>query len=168
MTISSYLGDTAPPALWDLERYRLQTTLDGHVGRVFMARFVRDEHEILTTGVDGTVMSSDSASGQQRAAYRGGSRYLADAVLTPDGAMVVAGGGDGLLRFWDACSTKLLWTLPAHKVGLVEIHFDGSDIVTRGFGATYHGGPYRTPEDRGAFRCGGEVAGANSAKLSYP
>ena len=147
VTISSYLADTAPPALWDLERYRLQTTLAGHVGRVFTARFVRDEHEILTTGVDGTVMSWDSASGQQRAAYRGGSRYLADAVLTPDGAMVVAGGGDGLLRFWEAESMKLLWTLPAHKVGLVAIHFDGSDIVTRGFGGDVS--RWTVPEPRG-------------------
>jgi WD40 repeat protein len=147
VTISSYLGDTAPPALWDLERYRLQTTLADHVGRVFTARFVRDEHEILTTGINGTVMSWDSASGQQRAAYRGGSRYLADAVLTPDGAMVVAGGGDGLLRFWEARSTKLLWTLPAHKVGLVGIHFDGSDIVTRGFGGDVS--RWTIPEPRG-------------------
>lgn len=139
--------DTAPPALWDLERYRLQTTLAGHVGRVFTARFVRDEHEILTTGVDGTVMSWDSASGQQRAAYRGGSRCLADAVLTPDGAMVVAGGGDGFLRFWEAESMKLLWTLPAHNVGLVGIHFDGSDIVTRGFGGDVS--RWTIPEPRG-------------------
>ena len=81
-----------------------------------------------------TVMSWDSASGQLRAAYRGGSRYLADAVLTPDGARVVAGGGDGLLRFWEAHSTKLLWTLPAHKFPLIALHFEGADIVTRGFG----------------------------------
>jgi WD40 repeat protein len=79
-------------------------------------------------------MSWDAVSGRLRAAYHGGSRYLADAVVTPDGAMVVSGGGDGLLRFWEARSTKLLWTLPAHKVGVVGIHFDGSDIVTRGFG----------------------------------
>src|SRR5262249_55076929 len=148
VTIPSYLGDTAPPVLWDLARYRLQATLAGHIGRVFTARFVRDEHEILTTGVDGTVMSWDSASGQLRAAYRGGSRYLADAVLTPDGAMVVAGGGDGLLRFWEAHSTKLLWTLPAHRVGLVGIHFDGSDIVTRGFGGDVS--RWTIPEPRGS------------------
>jgi WD40 repeat protein len=134
VTIPSYLGETAPPALWDLDRYRLHTILSGHVGRVFTARFVRNEHEILTTGGDGTVMSWDAVSGRLRAAYHGGSRYLADAVVTPDGAMVVSGGGDGLLRFWEARSTKLLWTLPAHKVGVVGIHFDGSDIVTRGFG----------------------------------
>ena len=134
VTVPSYLGETASPALWDLERYRLRATLEGHGGRVFTARFVRDEHEILTTGIDGTVMAWDAASGQLRAAYRSGSRYLADATLTPDGAMVVAGGGDGLLRFWEARSTKLLWTLPAHKVGVVGIRFDGGDIVTRGFG----------------------------------
>jgi WD40 repeat protein/serine/threonine protein kinase len=147
VTIPSYLGETAPPALWDLTRYRLQTTLAGHVGRVFTARFVGDEHELLTTGVDGAVMSWDAASGQPRAAYRGGSRYLADAVITPDGTMIVSGGGDGLLRFWETGSTKLLWTLPAHKVGVVGIHFDGSDIVTRGFGGDVS--RWTLPEPRG-------------------
>jgi WD40 repeat protein len=147
VTIPSYLGETAPPALWDLKRYRLQTTLGGHIGRVFTARFVGNEHEILTTGVDGTVMSWDAASGQPRAAYRGGSRYLADAVVTPDGTMIVSGGGDGLLRFWETRSTKLLWTLPAHKVGVVGIHFDGSDIVTRGFGGDVS--RWALPEPRG-------------------
>jgi hypothetical protein len=29
--------------------------------------------------------------------------------------MVVGGGGDGLLRFWDAATGRPLWTLAAHK-----------------------------------------------------
>jgi WD40 repeat protein len=52
----------------------------------------------------------------------------------PTGSVVVAGGGDGLLRFWDASSGKLLWTLPAHKSHVIGIHFEGDDLVTRGFG----------------------------------
>jgi WD40 repeat protein len=47
--------------------------------------------------------------------------------------MVVAGDGDGLLRFWDVPSGRLLWTVLAHKSHVVGIHFEGADLVTRGF-----------------------------------
>jgi len=59
--------------------------------------------------------------------------FLADATLAPDGSMVVAGGSDGLLRFWDASSGRLLWTLQAHRSYVVGVHYEGSDIVTRAF-----------------------------------
>ena len=47
--------------------------------------------------------------------------------------MVVAGDADGLLRFWDTSNGRPLWTLPAHRSHLVGVHFEGNDIVTRGF-----------------------------------
>jgi hypothetical protein len=47
--------------------------------------------------------------------------------------MVVAGGGDGLLRFWDAATARPLWALPAHKSPLIGLHFEGAAIVARGF-----------------------------------
>src|SRR5262249_5710706 len=75
VTVPSYLGETAPSLLWDLERYRLVAELSGHVGRVFSARFVREDREILTTGGDGTACSWDATSGRLRKTYRGGSRY---------------------------------------------------------------------------------------------
>jgi hypothetical protein len=48
--------------------------------------------------------------------------------------MIVAGGGDGLLWFWEAASARPLWTLPAHNPYVVGIHYDGDDVITRGFG----------------------------------
>jgi hypothetical protein len=48
--------------------------------------------------------------------------------------MVLAGGGDGLLRFWGTDSGRPVWTLLAHKSHVIGIHFEGDDIVTRGFG----------------------------------
>jgi hypothetical protein len=47
--------------------------------------------------------------------------------------MVIAGDGDGLLRFWDASSGLPLWVMPAHRSYVVGIRVDGDDIVTRGF-----------------------------------
>jgi hypothetical protein len=47
--------------------------------------------------------------------------------------LVIAGGADGLLWFWDAATGRLLWTLQAHKSQLIGVHVEGRDIVTRGF-----------------------------------
>jgi hypothetical protein len=59
--------------------------------------------------------------------------------------MVVAGGGDGLLQFWDTATARPLWTLPAHKSPLIGLHFEGTAIVTRGFPATFHDGHCHHP-----------------------
>jgi len=132
VTIPISTGDAAPPLLLDVERYRVVTQLEGHVGRVFAARWVAG-NQILTAGADGTARLWDGSTGQLRQSYQGGSRSLTDATLAPDG-LVIAGGIDGLLRFWDAASERLLWALPAHKAQLIGVHIEGRDIVTRGLG----------------------------------
>jgi WD40 repeat protein len=129
----SIRSQQAPPALWDLDEHRLIAQLDGHVGRVFTARFVSAGHEILTAGADGTARLWSAATGRPRQAFHGDSHFLADATIAPDGSVVVAGGSDGSLRFWDVSNGRLLWTLPAHKSYVVGVHYEGSDIVTRGF-----------------------------------
>jgi hypothetical protein len=48
--------------------------------------------------------------------------------------MVVGGGGDGMLRFWDAATGQSLWIMPAHKLHVAGVHFESGSIVTRGFG----------------------------------
>jgi serine/threonine protein kinase/WD40 repeat protein len=131
VTIPSYPSTGASPLLVDVERYRIVAPLEGHVGRVFSARWVAG-HQLLTAGGDGTVRRWDGSTGALRQVYRGGSRFLVDAAVTVDG-FVMAGGADGLLRFWDQASGRPLWTLPAHKSMLIGIHMEGDDIVTRGF-----------------------------------
>lgn len=131
VTVPLHLGAASLPVLLDLERYRVVATLAGHVGSVYSARWIAGER-ILTAGGDGTVRLWDGTTGQLRQVYRGGSRFLADAGLAPDG-FIAAGGADGLLRFWDPVSAHLLWSLQVDKAPLVEIHVDGRDIVTRGY-----------------------------------
>ncbi len=132
ITIST-TNEQAPPVLWDLDQHQLVARLDGHVGRVFTARFVAGGHEILTAGADGTARLWDAATGTLRQSFSGDSHFLADATMAPDGSMIVAGGSDGFLRFWDASNGRLLWTLQAHKSYVTGVHYEGTDIVTRGF-----------------------------------
>ncbi len=131
VTIPSYLGNAAPPLLLDLETYRVIARLEGHIERVFSARWVTGGR-ILTTGRDGTARLWEGATGVLRQIYRGSSRSLADATLLPDG-LVVGGGADGVLRFWDASSARVLWALPVYKSWIIGVHVEGGDIVTRGF-----------------------------------
>lgn len=133
LTLASYMHGAAP-ALWDLERYQLVGRLEGHVGQVRSARLVREDREILTAGGDGTARLWDATTGRLIRTYHGSSRFFVDATLSPDGMMVVAGDGDGLLRFWEAATGQALWLLRAHKSHVVGVHFEGTDIVTRGFG----------------------------------
>jgi WD40 repeat protein len=131
---------TLPPAgaarslvLWDLERRRVIAPLDGDKAPVFSARFVRDDRQILTAGTDGAARMWDADSGRLRKMYFRSAPYLIDAALDPGGTMVVTAGGDGVLRFWDVSSGRMLWTLRAHDARVAGIHFEGGDMVTRGF-----------------------------------
>jgi len=132
ITLPNYVA-TAAAELWNLENYQLIAQLDGHVGKVLSGRFVDGDREVLTVGDDGTARMWDGATGRLRQIFRGSSRFLADALLAPDGSMVVAGDADGVLRFWDASNGRPLWTLRAHKAPVIGIQFDGEDIVTRSF-----------------------------------
>jgi WD40 repeat protein len=46
---------------------------------------------------------------------------------------VVTGGGDGVLRFWDVASSRMIWTLQTHRSPIVGIRFEDDDIVSQGF-----------------------------------
>lgn len=124
----------AAPMLWDLAGYRLVAQLDGHLGRVFSARFAGDTQDtIVTAGNDGSARLWDSRTGQLKRIFSSATGYLSDAALSPDGSLLVTGGGDGQLRFWDVTTERQLWALQAHRSYIIGIRFDGSGIVTRDF-----------------------------------
>jgi WD40 repeat protein/serine/threonine protein kinase len=133
ITVPSFTGKVASPELWDLDHYLPIRTLEAQgQGLVYSARFV-EGGQILTACADGSARLWDGTNGQLRQTYRGGSRFLVDATTSPDGSMIVGGGGDGVLRFWETSSGLPLWRMPAHKSHLIGIRVDGDDIVTRGF-----------------------------------
>jgi WD40 repeat protein/serine/threonine protein kinase len=130
VTVPIHTGGPASPVLVDLERYRLTAQLEGHIGRVYSARWMAED-QILTSGDDGAVRLWDGTTGRLRQTYRGGAQALADASLASDG-LVIAGGADGRLWFWDRDSGRQLWTLRSHASPIVGVHIEGADIVTRG------------------------------------
>jgi WD40 repeat protein len=131
VTVANYTGKPAAPILWDLDGYRLVAQLEGHVARVFSARYVAAG--IVTMGNDGIARLWDSETARLLQTYHSGNRFLADAVVDPEGSLLVAGGTDGQLWFWDLATGRVLWKFQAHKSHVVGIHFEGDEIVTRGF-----------------------------------
>jgi len=131
ITIPVYTGIAAPPLLWDLAHYRLIAQLEGHTGRVFSARFTANG--VLTVGGDGAARLWERETGRLLGTYRSPSRFLADAVIDPDRAMIIGSGSDGLLWFWDLPTGRPLWKLQVHRSHAIGIHFEGSAFVTRGF-----------------------------------
>jgi len=133
VTIPSYTGKAVPPMLWDLEHYRLVAQLEGHVGQAFSARYIDGGHAIITVGADGIARLWSGETGELLNTYHSTSLFLTDSVVTSDRSMIIAGGSDGLLWFWDLATARPLWTLQAHSSDIVGIHLDGDEIVTRGF-----------------------------------
>ncbi|HEX3765158.1 MAG TPA: hypothetical protein VHW23_40960 [Kofleriaceae bacterium] len=133
VTVANMMGQAVTPDLWDMEHYRslAQLAVAGP-GQAFSARFLSSD-QVITGCSDGAIHLWAADTGELRRTYRGGSRFLADAVLSTDGTMLIGGGGDGQLRFWDTASGRALWTMPAHRLYLVGVHIEGSDIITRGF-----------------------------------
>ena len=84
-------------------------------------------------GLLGTARRWDGHTGQERRVYQGSSRFLSDAGVGP-GGVIVAGDSDGLLHFWDIQSGDRLWTLKVHTSRVAGLHWEGANLVTRGFG----------------------------------
>lgn len=133
VTVSNFMGKVAAPELWDMEHYRPVARLaaTGH-GQVYSARFIARD-QVITACSDGAIRLWVAETGQLRQTYRGGSSFLVDATLFANGSVLIGGGSDGQLRFWETASGRPLWTMPAHRSHLVGVHVEGNDILTRGF-----------------------------------
>jgi len=114
-----------PLPLLDLVNYRLVAQLDPQRSDVYAARFFNGDRRIVVATHDGTTRIWDAETGALHGTYQEPSTWLTEAAINPAGTMLVTGGGDGVLRFWDLASGRKLWNL--------EMRFDGADLVTRGF-----------------------------------
>jgi WD40 repeat protein/beta-lactamase regulating signal transducer with metallopeptidase domain len=89
---------------------------------------------LYSVSQDRTVLAWPSAGPPQapRSAFRTGQPVHAVA-LSPDGRLVATGGPDGLIRLWDAATTRELATLPGHPGGVSALVFAaGGRLVSAG------------------------------------
>lgn len=132
IAIPSYAGAPAPLPVWDLDGYRLEGELAGNASLVLSARWA-DDRAVIAGEADGTARLWDVQTRQVAQTFRAASLGISDAVVDPTRAFVVAAVSDGSVRFFDIATGRPIWTLPAHKTRVVGLHFEGNDLVTRGF-----------------------------------
>lgn len=130
LVVAYYSGSPEPMALVEIDKHAV-VRLEG--SPAYTARWVDGGQGILSTHADGSARLW-SADGMLRRTFTGVARFLADADLSPDGMLVVGGGGDGVLHFWDAATGQPLWAVAAHRPFVMGLHFEGEALITRGIG----------------------------------
>jgi WD40 repeat protein/serine/threonine protein kinase len=112
---------------------RLEHTLTGHAGQLWLSQYSPDGTRILTTGTDGTARLWDAATGAQLHVLGGHAQGDVQAVFSADGTQVITGDGLGAIRVFAVASGSLVHTLdhggPVVTVGASP---DGARIVAAG------------------------------------
>jgi WD40 repeat protein len=92
---------------WDAATGERRKNIEGFGKEITAAAFVGVSDEAVLSGGDGQVILM-KANGEKVRSFAGASDYVYAAAATADGAVIVAGGADGILRVWDGKTAKLL------------------------------------------------------------
>lgn len=124
-------GSDRVARIWDLSTGRERTTLRGHDGVLYGARFSHDGRLVVTSSADGTARIWDAETGRQTRSLVT-DRGLRTAAFDRTGARVVAGALDGSVRIWDARSGRTLSVLSRHTTTVNSAVFspDGRLILS--------------------------------------
>jgi WD40 repeat protein len=94
--------------LWDVNAGVQTKTITGFDKEVSSVCFLGDTDQVLATAGDGKVRLLKPDGGEVRG-YAGAAGFVYAAAAGRDGAAVVAGGEDGVLRLWEGASGKELF-----------------------------------------------------------
>ena len=97
---------------WDATTGERRKNLDGFGKEVTAAAFVGVSDEVVLAAGDGQVVLVKD-KGEKVRSFAGASDYVYAAAVTPDGAVVLAGGADGVLRAWSGKDGKLVAEFPS-------------------------------------------------------
>jgi serine/threonine protein kinase/WD40 repeat protein/tetratricopeptide (TPR) repeat protein len=98
--------------VWDVERGRLASVLQGHASNVIRCQFASEGHLLATTSWDGTTRLWDASTGEALAIGRAG----IIPGFSPDGRRLAFTGG-GLLGVWDVAHGRDVTTLNPSLIG---------------------------------------------------
>jgi WD40 repeat protein len=94
--------------LWDVERGTQVRSMKGtmyqlgsYKGEVTAATFIGTSEQIVATSGDGTVRLHRASSENEFQVFAGSKSYQYAVAATPDGQTILAGGADGILRWWN-------------------------------------------------------------------
>ena len=103
--------------LWEAATGKVLHTLKGHRDAACGLAFTPDNKTFVSTGYDGTTRVWEVASGKETAKFAPNTLKNSAVVLSAEGKIViVAGAGDGIIRYFDIAAGKQVHQMEAHKL----------------------------------------------------
>jgi hypothetical protein len=96
--------------IWDFDKGEQLRTINAHGKQVTRLVFIGKKAEFLTCGGDNAVKAFNTNGGNIRN-FGGGTDYIYAIATSPDGAVIAAGGQDGIVRVYNGASSALLRSL---------------------------------------------------------
>jgi len=93
--------------VWNLVTGEAQYTIKGYTKEITSLEFVGYDAQFLVGTAQSYVRFLDER-GRAKRSFSGAKDFVNAVAATPDGKVVIAGGQDGVLRFWDGANGKML------------------------------------------------------------
>jgi WD40 repeat protein len=97
--------------VWDFEKGEQARTINAHGKQVTRLMFIGKKSEFLTCGGDNQVKAFNAANGGNIRNFGGATDFVYAIGTSPDGAVVAAGGQEGIVRVYNGTNGTLLKTL---------------------------------------------------------
>jgi WD40 repeat protein len=97
--------------IWDYEKGEQKQTVNAHTKQVTRLVFVGSKPEFVTCSGDQQVKMWNVDNGGNTRNFAGGTDFLYAVGVSPDGAVVAAGGEDGVVRLYNGTSGALVKAL---------------------------------------------------------
>jgi len=93
--------------VWNLVTGEAQYTIKGYKKEITSIQFVGYESQFLAGTAESHVRLLDER-GRAKRSFSGAKDFVNAVAATPDGKVVIAGGQDGVLRWWNGANGKLI------------------------------------------------------------
>ena len=97
--------------VWDFDKGEQARTINAHTKQVTRLLFIGKKVEFLTAGGDNAVKAFNASTGGNVRTFGGGTDFVYAIACSPDGAVVAAGGQEGIVRVYNGANATVLRSL---------------------------------------------------------